>query len=133
MTRKLHPSARTNAKRRREIQQSRESARRLLGSPETEDRVSQPFRASPMPQALRGQSHSQGPGRKAAEFDLSEARKGPKRPVSTVLSAADEALIVVFGRSKPVTMKRSPIRNVGQGTQSFRTGSIRFARPAARA
>ena len=71
----MTPSARTNAKLRREIQQSGESDRALAA------------RLGLNPKAV---------AKWRSRTTTLEARKGPKRPVSTVLSAADEALIVVF-------------------------------------
>ena len=75
MTRKLHPSARTNAKLRREIRESAETitaqARRLGLNPKT---VAKWRRRT----------------------TTSDARMGPKHPVSTVLNVAEEALIVAF-------------------------------------
>ena len=75
MTRKLHPCARTNAKLRREIQQSAESDRAFAAR-----------------RGLNPKTVAKWRNRTTIE----DARMGPKRPVSTVLSAAEEALIVVF-------------------------------------
>ncbi len=75
MTRKRHPSARTNAQLRREIQQSGESNRALA-----------------VRLGLNPKTIAKWHGRRT----LSDARMGPKHPVSTVLNAAEEALIVVF-------------------------------------
>ena len=75
MTRKRHPCARTNAKLRREIQQSEESDRALAARLELNPKTVAIWRS-----------------RNTTE----DARKGPKRPVSTVLSATEEALIIVF-------------------------------------
>jgi hypothetical protein len=74
MTRKLHPSARTNPTLRREIQQSGES-NRALGS-----------RLGFNPKTV-----AKWKGRRTT----SDARMGPKRP-ATVLKGFEEALIVVF-------------------------------------
>ena len=75
MTRKLHPNARTNLRLRREIQESADTitaqARRLGLNPKT---VAKWRRRT----------------------TTSDARMGPKHPVSTVLKVAEEALIVVF-------------------------------------
>ena len=75
MTRKLHPCARTNAKLRREIQQSGESDRAVAAR-----------------LGLNPKTVAKWRNRTTTE----DARMGPKRPVSAVLSAAEEALIVVF-------------------------------------
>jgi transposase len=75
MTRKLHPSARTNPRLRREIQQSGESDRALAS------------RLGVNPKTIAKWKRRR---------TTSDARMGPKKPVSTVLSAAEEALIVVF-------------------------------------
>jgi hypothetical protein len=74
MTRKLHPSARTNPRLRREIQQSEESNRAL---------------ASRL--GLNPKTTAKWKGRRTT----SDARMGPKRP-ATVLKEFEEALIVVF-------------------------------------
>ena len=74
MTRKLHPCARTNATLRRQIQESSETNKALAARLELNLKTVAKWRS-----------------RKTT----SDARKGP-RPVSTVLSAAEEALIVVF-------------------------------------
>ena len=75
MTRKLHPNARTNAKLRREIQESAETNKAL---------------------AFRLGLNVKTVAKWRSRNTTSDARKGPKRPVSTVLSATEEALIVVF-------------------------------------
>ena len=74
VTRKLHPCARTNATLRREIQQSSETNKAL---------------------AARLGLNLKTVAKWRSRTTTSDARKGP-RPVSTVLSAAEEALIVVF-------------------------------------
>jgi hypothetical protein len=74
MTRKLHPCARTNATLRRQIQESSETNKALAAR-----------------LGLNLKTVAKWRSRKTT----SDARKGP-RPVSTVLSAAEEALIVVF-------------------------------------
>src|SRR5208337_2485390 len=75
MTRKLHPCARTNAKLRREIQESAEANKAL---------------------AARLGLNVKTVAKWRSRTTTSDARKGPKRPASTVLSAVEEALIVVF-------------------------------------
>jgi transposase len=75
MTRKLHPSARTNPRLRREIRQSGESNRAL---------------ASRL--GLNRKTIAKWKRRRTT----SDARMGPKNPVSTVLTPVEEALIVVF-------------------------------------
>ena len=74
MTRKLHPCARTNATLRREIQESLETNKAL---------------------AARLGLNLKTVAKWRSRATTSDARKGP-RPVSTVLSATEEALIVVF-------------------------------------
>jgi transposase-like protein len=74
MTRKLHPCARTNATLRRQIQESLETNKALAARHGLNLKTVAKWRSRPT---------------------TSDARKGP-RPVSTVLSAAEEALIVVF-------------------------------------
>ena len=74
MTRKFHPCARTNATLRREIQESSETNKALAARLGLNLKTVAKWRSRPT---------------------TSDARKGP-RPVSTVLSAAEEALIVVF-------------------------------------
>jgi hypothetical protein len=74
MTRKLHPCARTNATLRREIQQSSETNKAL---------------------AARLGLNLKTVAKWRSRSTTSDARKGPK-PVSTVLSPTEEALIVVF-------------------------------------
>ena len=75
MTRKLHPCARTNAKLRREIQESAETNKAL---------------------AARLGLNLKTVAKWRSRTTTSDARKGPKRPASTELSATEEALIVVF-------------------------------------
>ncbi len=75
MTRKLHPSARTNPRLRREIQQSGESNRALAAR-----------------HGINEKTAAKWKGRQTT----SDARMGPKQRVSTVLDVAEEALIVVF-------------------------------------
>src|SRR5947208_5136138 len=75
MTRKLHPCGRTNAKLRREIQESAETDKAL---------------------AVRRGLNVKTVARWRSRTTTSDARKGPKRPASTVLSPVEEALIVVF-------------------------------------
>ena len=75
MTRKLHPCARTNAKLRREIQESAETNKAL---------------------AARLGFNVKTVAKWRSRTTTSDARKGPKRPASTVLSATEEALIVAF-------------------------------------
>jgi hypothetical protein len=75
MTRKLHPSARTNPRLRREIQQSAESNRALASWLGLNEKTVAKWKR-------RGTT--------------SDARKGPKQRVSTVLDVVEEALIVVF-------------------------------------
>jgi hypothetical protein len=74
MTRKLHPCARTNAALRREIQESSETNTAL---------------------AARLGLNIKTIAKWRSRATMSDARKGP-RPASTVLSAAEEALIIVF-------------------------------------
>ncbi len=74
MTRKLHPCARTNATLRREIQESSETNKAL---------------------AARLGLNLKTVAKWRSRTTTSDARKGPG-PVSTVLSATEEALIVVF-------------------------------------
>ncbi len=74
MTRKRHPCARTNATLRREIQESLETNKAL---------------------AARLGLNLKTVAKWRSRATTSDARKGP-RPVSTVLSATEEALIVVF-------------------------------------
>jgi len=74
MTRKLHPCARTNATLRREIQESSETTKAL---------------------AARLGLNLKTVAKWRSRRTTSDARKGP-RPVSTVLSATEEALVVVF-------------------------------------
>jgi hypothetical protein len=74
MTRKLHPCARTNATLRRQIQKSSETNKALAARLGLNLKTVAKWRSRPT---------------------TSDARKGP-RPVSTVLSATEEALIVVF-------------------------------------
>jgi len=74
MTRKLHPCARTNAMLRREIQESSETNKALAAGLGLNLKTVAKWRS---------------------RTTTSDARKGP-RPVSTVLSATEEALIVVF-------------------------------------
>ena len=74
MTRKLHPCARTNATLRREIQESLETNKAL---------------------AARLGLNLKTVAKWRSRATTSDARKGP-RPASTVLSATEEALIVVF-------------------------------------
>ena len=77
MTRKRHPCARTTPAMRREIRQSEDFDRALAAR----------FGVNPKTIAKwRRRSTS------------SDARKGPKRPASTLLTAAEEALIVVYRR-----------------------------------
>ena len=75
MTRKLHPCARTNAKLRREIQESTETNKAL---------------------AARLGLNVKTVAKWRSRTTTSDARKGPKRPASTVLSPVEEALIIVF-------------------------------------
>jgi len=75
MTRKLHPCARTNAKLRREIQESGESGRALAARLGINPKTAAKWRR---------------------RTTTEDARKGPKQPVPTVLSAVEEALVVVF-------------------------------------
>ena len=75
MTRKLHPCARTNATLRREIQESSDTNKAL---------------------AARLGPNLKTVAKWRSRTTTSDARKGPRRPVSTVLSATEEALIVVF-------------------------------------
>jgi hypothetical protein len=74
MTRKLHPCARTNATLRREIQESSGTNKAL---------------------AARLGLNLKTVAKWRSRTTTSDARKGP-RPVSTVLSATEEALIVAF-------------------------------------
>jgi hypothetical protein len=82
MTRKLHPSARTNAALRREIQESSETNKALAARLGLNLKTIAKWRSRPT---------------------TSDARKGP-RPVSTVLSATEEALIVVFRKHTRFTL-----------------------------
>ena len=75
MTRKRHPSARSDAAMRREIQQSKESNRAIASRLGLDPKTVAKWR-----------------GRRTIE----DTRKGPKHPVSTVLTRAQEALIVIF-------------------------------------
>jgi transposase-like protein len=75
MTRKRHLSARTDAATRREIQQSDESIRALASRLGLDPKTVAKWR-----------------GRRTTE----DTRKGPKHPVSTVLTRAEEALILIF-------------------------------------
>ena len=83
MTRRLHPNARTNVQMRREIQQSQESLRALAARLGVNPKTVAKWR-----------------GRRSTQ----DARKGPKRPVSTVLNLAAEALIVVYRRRMRFTI-----------------------------
>jgi hypothetical protein len=74
MTRKLHPCAGTNAALRRDIQESSETNKALAARLGLNLKTIAKWRSRAV---------------------TSDARKGP-RPVSTVLSAVEEALIVVF-------------------------------------
>jgi hypothetical protein len=74
MTRKLHPCARTNATLRRQIQESSETNKALAARLGLNLKTVAKWRSRPT---------------------TSDARKGPT-PLSTVLSAMEEALIVVF-------------------------------------
>jgi Helix-turn-helix domain len=82
MTRKLHPSARTNAALRREIQESSETNKALAARLGLNLKTIAKWRSRPT---------------------TSDARKGP-RPASTVLSATEEALIVVFRKHTRFTL-----------------------------
>jgi hypothetical protein len=75
MTRKRNPNARTTPALRREIQQSGESNRALA-----------------VRLGLNPKTIAKWHGRRT----VSDARMGPKHPVSTVLNAAEEALIIAF-------------------------------------
>jgi hypothetical protein len=75
MTRKRHPSARTTRAMRREIQQSEESDRALAAR-----------------LGINPKTVAKWRGRRTTE----DSRKGPKQPVSSVLTPAEEALIVIF-------------------------------------
>ena len=75
MTRKLHPSASTGSRIRREIQQSGESNRALAARLGVDPKTVAKWKGRPT---------------------TSDARKGPRKPVSTVLSLKEEALIVIF-------------------------------------
>ena len=82
MTRKLHPCARTNAALRREIQESSETNTAL---------------------AARLGLNIKTIAKWRSRATMSDARKGP-RPASTVLSAAEEALIIVFRKHTRFTL-----------------------------
>ena len=86
MTRKLHPCARTNSKLRREIQQSEESDRALAAR-----------------LGLNPKTVAKWRSRTTTE----DARKGPTRPVPTMLSAVQEALIVVFRKHTRLPLNAS--------------------------
>ena len=75
MTRKRHPSAHTTRAMRREIQQSEESDRALAAR-----------------LGINPKTVAKWRGRRTTE----DSRKGPKQPVSSVLTPAEEALIVIF-------------------------------------
>jgi hypothetical protein len=82
MTRKLHPCARTNATVRREIKESSETNKALAARLGLNLKTVAKWRSRPT---------------------TSDARKGPK-PVSTVLSATEEAIIVVFRKHTRFTL-----------------------------
>ena len=82
MTRKLHPCARTNAALRREIQESSETNKAL---------------------AARLGRNIKTIAKWRSRATTSDARKGP-RPASTVLSATEEAVIVVFRKHTRFTL-----------------------------
>jgi transposase-like protein len=82
MTRKLHPCARTNAALRREIQESSETNKAL---------------------AARLGRNIKTIAKWRSRATTSDARKGP-RPASTVLSATEEAVIVVFRKHTRLTL-----------------------------
>ena len=82
MTRKLHPCARTNAALRREIQESSETNKAL---------------------AVRLGRNIKTIAKWRSRATTSDARKGP-RPASTVLSATEEALIIVFRKHTRFTL-----------------------------
>jgi hypothetical protein len=88
MTRKLHPCARTNAALRREIQESSETNKAL---------------------AARFGRNIKTIVKWRSRATTSDARKGP-RPASTVLSATEEAVIVVF--RKHIQADSSPCADV---------------------
>jgi len=98
MTRKLHPCARTNAKLRREIQESSETNKAL---------------------AARLGLNLKTVAKWRSRTTTSDARKGPKRPASTVLSAVEEALIVVFRKHTRLPLK------ISWATAQRRLGSAR--------
>src|SRR5438477_13038519 len=77
MTRKRHPSSRTTAAVRRQIQRSHESDRALAKR----------F-------GLNSKTVAKWKKRRTSE----DTRSGPKKPTSTTLTQAQEALIVVFRR-----------------------------------
>ena len=104
MTRKLHPCARTNATLRREIQESLETNKAL---------------------AARLGLNLKTVAKWRSRATTSDARKGP-RPVSTVLSATEEALIVVFRKTYPLPARRllgSP-KAKDPGAQPFRASPM---------
>src|SRR4029077_19650083 len=80
---KLHPCARTNAALRREIQESSETSKALA--------------------ARLGLSILKPSPKWRSRPTTSDARKGP-RPASTVLSATEEAVIVVFRKHTHFTL-----------------------------
>ena len=82
MTRKLHPCARTHAALRREIQESSETNKALAARLGRNIKTIAKWRSRATP---------------------SDARKGP-RPASTMLSATEEAVIVVFRKHTRFTL-----------------------------
>ena len=82
MTRKLHPCARTNVTLRRQIQESLETNKALAARHGLNLKTVAKWRSRPT---------------------TSDARKGP-RPASTVLSATEEAVIIVFRKHTRFTL-----------------------------